>query len=85
MLDQTLPHVQAALAERPAGHVRDLDPAAGRWLENRLYPGADGITILFADVTETVAPARRGSGAKRCRPCSCRCSTRPGTCAIPTR
>ena len=40
-----------AMEEGEVGSFEFFDPAAGAWFEERDYPSADGITVLFADIT----------------------------------
>ncbi len=59
ILEQVMPHVHAALDTGCPVTVDIHLSASDRWLENRLYPSADGITILLVDVTERRRTAER--------------------------
>lgn len=43
---------ERAMHEQVFIELEDYYPPLDRWFENRIYPGADGITIYFHDVTE---------------------------------
>ena len=41
-----------AMTAQAATRIERYSPELGRWIENRLYPSPDGLTILFTDITE---------------------------------
>jgi PAS domain S-box-containing protein len=43
---------ERAFAEQRAIYVEDYYPPLDRWFENRIYPHAHGVSIIFRDVTE---------------------------------
>ena len=63
VLDQSLPHVHAALRSGEPATCETYVPGLDRWFEHRLYPSPEGLTILFIDVTER----RRTADAARVR------------------
>jgi PAS domain S-box-containing protein len=48
-----LAYEQAVREQRPI-QIREHYPPWDRWYENRIYPSADGVSILFTDVTEQI-------------------------------
>lgn len=43
---------ERAVVEQKAIYVEDYYPPLDQWFENRIYPHAEGVSILFRDVTE---------------------------------
>lgn len=52
VLAQVVPQVRAAMASGQPVTYETYLPHLDRWFENRLYPSAEGATVLFVDVTE---------------------------------
>lgn len=42
---------EQAMSSQQACMLEQFLPSAGRWLENRLYPAPDGLTVCFTDIT----------------------------------
>ncbi len=47
-----LPYCRKVMEEREPQTFETFSPAAGRWVEIHAYPTAEGISILFADISE---------------------------------
>jgi diguanylate cyclase (GGDEF)-like protein/PAS domain S-box-containing protein len=50
---------QCACTEQCMVRVESYDNALDRWIENRIYPGPQGVSILFQDVSERILTSRR--------------------------
>ncbi|MBL9202282.1 MAG: PAS domain S-box protein [Opitutaceae bacterium] len=43
---------ERAMATQQPAQIEEHYPTSGRWLENRIHPSPDGLTIYFYDITE---------------------------------
>lgn len=56
---------EAAIEQQRAVLVESVDEAGARWLEHRIYPSPDGVTIIFIDTTDRKLAETRETAQSR--------------------